>query len=314
MRRLDGKTLRQLAAGIIDELVEDDAVTDDERADLVTSLVRQWTTYEGHAALFLGGQLQQLDLGSTPLGSPRVMTTAGPRHWLAEVLGSRGIDLDLVPEIVAGLNFGQSAEAEAADGSTVRLWVNPRDHTCGVDEVEPGEGGQPSLRELALRHLLQRFGDELPMEEMDAMAAAVAEQWERFEGHASIFVNPREQLHLVLRRRADGRSDVFTQQLPVHLDDLLVSLGIPPDELPAVIAQFNLGRGLEWQTPDGVRHRLRHDPKARRIEHEKAAPKPAAAPMRPAATCRHCSALVVPSPDGSLSTTCPLCGRDVSAE
>jgi hypothetical protein len=314
--KTDARIRRQITADIIDDLVADDGATAEERDDLVTSLVRQWTTYDGYAVRFLGGQLHHLDLARTPLGNRCVKPHPGPRHWLVEVLSERAIDLDLVPEIVSRLNVAQSAEVTAPDGSELRLWVNPREHTCGVDVL--AESAEAACRqvprdELARRKLFHRFGQELAPDEIDALAASVAEQWRRHDGHASVFVGPREQLHLVLRTRDDGRHDLFMQEIAVELDDVLVSLGFPVSELPAVIAKFNLGRVIDYETPDGVRRRLRHDPKARRIEHEKLPAKPAPAAMRPAITCRHCSALLVPSHDGSLPTICPLCGRRRSA-
>jgi hypothetical protein len=81
---------------------------------------------------------------------------------------------------------------------------------------------------------------------------------------------------------------------------------VPPPELQAVIAQFNLGRSIEYHTPEGERCGLRNDPKASRVERERIDGSPMSAPFFAAASCRRCSARLVPSPDGGLPTTCPL--------
>src|SRR5207248_10756414 len=59
--------------------------------------------------------------------------------------------------------------------------------------------------------------------------------------------------------------------------------GFPPDVFPEVIARINLGQEVEFRDRHGVRTRLWHDPKARRILLEPIDPVPPApvAPLPP---------------------------------
>jgi hypothetical protein len=54
--KFDSRALRQLAEALIQQIAEDDEIPEGERADFVTSLVRQWITYDGSATVFLGEQ------------------------------------------------------------------------------------------------------------------------------------------------------------------------------------------------------------------------------------------------------------------
>src|SRR3954470_16682332 len=64
------RVLRQLAEDLVRRVALVLEVTEDQRDELVTSLVRQWTTYDGRATLFLGGQQFYLDIARTPLNKP----------------------------------------------------------------------------------------------------------------------------------------------------------------------------------------------------------------------------------------------------
>ena len=66
----NSRVLRRLAEELVQRIADHDEVPDDERDDLVTSLVRQWITYDGCATVFFGEQQVHLVLGQTPLGKP----------------------------------------------------------------------------------------------------------------------------------------------------------------------------------------------------------------------------------------------------
>jgi hypothetical protein len=66
-RKVDTRALRQLADDLLRSIMPDD-VPGFPRQDFVTSLVRQWITYDGHATLFTGEDQVYFLLGKSPLG------------------------------------------------------------------------------------------------------------------------------------------------------------------------------------------------------------------------------------------------------
>ncbi len=72
-KKTNSRALRQLAEELVQHLNEDGELPDEECADFVTSLVRQWLTYGN--ATFLRSELDQiyLVLGKTPLGNPNIV-------------------------------------------------------------------------------------------------------------------------------------------------------------------------------------------------------------------------------------------------
>ncbi len=86
-RRFDSRALRQLAEEFLRSIPGDREILESEREDLATSLVRQWITYDGNAALFLGDRQFYFDLGSTPLGKLRVVPSPAGRGWTKQLIG-----------------------------------------------------------------------------------------------------------------------------------------------------------------------------------------------------------------------------------
>ena len=64
-RKFDSRALRQLAEELIQRIAQDEEIPEGEREDCVTSLVRQWITYDGNATVFVGEQQIYLVLGKT---------------------------------------------------------------------------------------------------------------------------------------------------------------------------------------------------------------------------------------------------------
>jgi hypothetical protein len=67
-RKGNTRALRQLADDLLRSLLPED-VPDFPRQDFVTSLVRQWITYDGHATLFVGDDQVYARKGTGPLQS-----------------------------------------------------------------------------------------------------------------------------------------------------------------------------------------------------------------------------------------------------
>jgi len=253
-QKIDSGLLRDLAEDFLDKVAGEDEIPASVRSDLVTSLVRQWATYDGHAALFAGERLIFLSLGYTPLGRPRIVPKPAAINWLIGVIRGRKIDPEHLPDIVEQLNRGQSAEVTSEDGDHLRLWVNPKAESCGVELLSDGppltftESDCPAI---ATRYLLYRFGAELGDDEIKALAASVAKQWKEHDGHASVFAGPREEIRLRITTPTDGPWKLDIQILPVKLDTQLPEYGVSSGEIPRVIAQFNLGRPIELRPEKG---------------------------------------------------------------
>ncbi len=188
--------------------------------------------------------------------------------WVRELTEEWKVSPDDLPDIFDQLNRGQSAEAVNGDGIPLRLWVNPRERGRGVEPLVKQDipaGTKKDYRKIASSELLRHFGDELGPEELDELACSVAGQWQRYDGHACLFIDGHEQFHFQMTDHGDGGCEVVTRQLRIDLDAVLSAHGFSPDVFPEVIARINLGQEIEFRDRQGVRTRLWHDPKARRI-------------------------------------------------
>src|SRR5437870_5273004 len=103
-RKFNSRALRRLAEELFQRVAGNEEFPDDERADFVTSLVRQWITYDGNAALFLGDRQVYLVLGRTPLGNPCVVPEPGLHGWVRELTGDWKVSPDDIPDILDQLN------------------------------------------------------------------------------------------------------------------------------------------------------------------------------------------------------------------
>ncbi len=210
----------------------------------------------------------------------------------------------------------QSAEVINGDGIPLRLWVNPKERGRGVEplvkeNISPGRKWE--YRQIAATELEQQFGEGLDAEEMDELACSVAKQWREYDGHACMFLDGHEQLHLKLTEHGDGSCEVVASRLTIDLEPALSSLGLPPEVLPEVIARMNLGQQIKFRDRNGVRSRLWHDPKARRIGVQALDPvQPAARAVSPPILCPNCTAVLRVWQDGERQQTCLLCGHTVS--
>ncbi|MBI3467474.1 MAG: hypothetical protein HY000_31075, partial [Planctomycetes bacterium] len=193
--KFNSRVLRQLAEDLLDKVAEDQGISADEREDGVTSLVRQWMTYDGNATVFIGDQQVYLTLGKTPLGRPCIVPEPAFATWTKQLTLDWGIDPDDLEDVFDQLNRGQSAEVINSDGVPLRLWVNPKERSRGVEplvkeEIPPGT--ERDYRKIAADLLEQHFGESFDPEEIEALACSIAKQWQQYDGHACLFLDEHQ--------------------------------------------------------------------------------------------------------------------------
>jgi hypothetical protein len=244
-RTLNSRALRQLAEELLDQIPDEMEVSESERQDYVTSLVRQWITYDGNATLFTDEHQVYLVLGKTPLGKPCVVPEPGLPGWMNQLTQDWKINPDDLPCIIDQLNRGQSAEVTNADGIPLRLWVNPKEKSRGVEPLvkEPVPAGtkRDNLK-IAARILEQELGD-LDPDELEALARSVVRQWQKYQATACVFLD-KEQVVFTLTELGEGNCRVAAQREKASLELLLRSLGFSSELVPEVIARINLGTCL----------------------------------------------------------------------
>src|SRR5205807_2459692 len=146
---------------------------------------------------------------------------------------------------------------------------------------------------IAANELGQQFGEGLDPEEADELARSVAKQWQRYGGHACLFIDGHQQLAFKLNEHGDGTCDVVATRMSVDLEPALSSLGLPPEALPELIGRINLGQEIEFRDGQGTPSVLWHDPKARRICVRNVGPaQPAVQGKTPPVLCPKCTAVL----------------------
>jgi hypothetical protein len=268
MSKLNSKALRRIAEAVADRISGDGDLPDILRPDLTTSLVRQWITYDRHATLFVGDRQIYFSLAITPSGGYEVNPQMGTTGWLDGVKEDWKINPDCLADIVEQLNLGQSAETTNMDGIPVRLWVNPKERSRGVEPLvkEPvPPGHKRDYHKIAGCAVKQHLSTVFDDEELEGLCCSVAKQWQRYEGHACLFINEEQQIAFTLTEQQDGGCLVAPASFPVNLAAVFASLGIDPEIVPQVIARINLGQEVEFEDKKAVPSILWHDPKCRRI-------------------------------------------------
>ena len=315
-KNTNSRALRRLAEELLHRIADDFELPDDERDDLAISLVRQWITYDGSATVFVGDQQVYLVLGRTPLGKPVVVPEPALPGWMKQLTQDWKVSPDDLPDVIDQLNRGQSAEVVNADDVPLRLWVNPKERSRGVEplvreDIPPGT--KRDYCKIATAELEQQLGEALDPDEMHDLACSVAKQWQQYDGHACLFIDAHRQLAFKVNEHGDGTCDVVAGRLSVDLEPSLASCGLSPEVIPEVIARINLGQVIEFQDGKGVPSRLWHDPKARRIFVERLDPvRQPKTSVPPPLLCPKCTAVLRPWRGGERQQACPLCGHTIS--
>jgi len=310
----NSRVLRRLADDLVQKVAENTEILPEDQEDLVTSLVRQWITYDGNATLFFQGQQVYLMLGRTPLGKPQIEAEPAQGVWMKQLTGPWKIDEDLLPEVIDQLNLSQSAEVTNSEGEELRLWVNPQERSHGVESSVSRDVPASIKRDyqkIAVDVVEQHLG-ALDVEEIEALACSIASQWKRYDGCACLFVDG-SRFTFVVSEQGDGNCLVRAQQADIDLKTALYSLGFSGEVVPEVIARINLGQEVEFRDRAGVRSRLWHNPKERQFVIQPLGALRAKNETEPTPVfCPRCTAVLRLWQPGERFQTCLHCGITVS--
>jgi hypothetical protein len=318
-KKTNSATLRHIAEQEVEKIALQLGLPETDHPDWVTSVVRQWLTYDGSAYLFPDEDRQGvLFLKRTPLGQYRVELVAAKAGFIQAACRDWHIDAEEIPEIVEQLNRGQSAEVANRDGEAVRFWVDPKANRQGVEPVEK-KAPQTSRRDTDLTKVVPKIlrytlKEELDPGELNAIAGSVIKQWHRFDGHACVFLDQRRALFLQYHDHKDGtyNTHVETRQrgdLVSHLG----TFGVSPDDVPEALVRLNLAEPFEFEDEKGLKRRLSFDPKAKGfiVDPPAGGPLPAN-PVTPPVQCPKCTAVLPQWRPGHRDQTCRFCGQMVS--
>ena len=136
------------------------------------------------ATVFVGEQQVYLVLGKTPLGKPVIIPEPALDGWMKQLTQDWKISPDDLPDVTDQLNRGQSAEVINQDGIPLRLWVNPKARSRGVEplvkeNIPPGT--KRDYRKIAAAQVEQQFGEALDPDESDEVARSVVKQWQHYD-------------------------------------------------------------------------------------------------------------------------------------
>jgi hypothetical protein len=312
----DSRALRQLAENLLRQIFGDYGLVEPVFDELATSLVRQWVTYEGNATLFVNGEQFYFVRGWTPLGADHVFHQPAPpgamHQFLVELWRVSPEDL---PEVYAQLNRGQSAEVTNADGRPLRISVNPQERSRHIEPLVPrpvAPDHKPDCRKMATHSVEKEFGRGLHENEREALSGSVAQQWQKYQGHACLFAAGKKHV-FTLTKKEDGGWLVEQGHRERGLEAELRSLGFAPQAVPGVIARINLDQEIEFEDPQGARWCMWHDPSIEQLRFRPLDPvQPAASGGLPPVFCPHCNALLSLWQEGRWRQTCPQCGQAVA--
>jgi hypothetical protein len=233
------------------------------RPDLSISLVRQWLTYDGHAALIFGneqhyfrpapgpGSELHFDLHRVPVGA-----------WIRQSMSDWDFGAEELGKAIRQLNLGQSAQIENRRGEFLRLWINPKERTKGIEKLGPPSPAAVSVdRNFAkfaqgqIDTIFEQIGDR----EKEDLTAALVRQWALHDGHALI-LTPRAKYHILLTLLPDG-TKVTTSVLTTSFPQKLLDCGLAPEDIPPFLHVLNLGLTPEITDEQGRRCQVLTDPK-----------------------------------------------------
>jgi hypothetical protein len=264
------RLLRRLAEEIVAQIP--DEVLTSARPDLATSLARQWLTYDGHATLIVGEEQHYYQPAIGPAGELRFNHHPVPiGTWFRGCMEDWEFGEEELGRAVRQLNIGQAAGIENRRGAFLRLWVNPRERSRGVEQLGPrNPNSTPAVRDYA--KIARRQIDSIYPEQMDPrdkadLVASVARQVQLHDGHALI-LRPKSKFHIVLAPQPDGMLQVSCESKPTPLFGKLLRCGLTPDEAAHLLHLINLGMTPEVTDELGRRCRVVAEPKTGKVSFE----------------------------------------------
>ncbi len=304
------RMLRQLAEEIMDQIASRIDVSDTERKDWLTSLLRQWISYDGQAALFFQGRQVQFTLQYTPLGKPYCNPRPIHPDWAPALVERFNIHPENLLEAFDQLNRCQTADVVDREGKLVRLSIDPKEGRRGIETLtkEAVPANKPwDYQDAAARALRACFEGALAQDEVDLLACSLMRQWNKYGGVAALFV-PGEQL-LFFLEVDDQHCGVRRKRRPADVETALRAMGFAPNTVPDVLARLNLDQEISFQDRHGHPAILWHDLKSERLWVKEVGqdPIPQAIASGPI-FCRRCSAVLTPGPTGDVLAICPNCG------
>ncbi len=339
--------LRKCAAKVVDALIASGKLAAAQRPDLVTSLVRQWLTYDGKALLFCTDCEMYYEISWPRAGKLVVDEDRKPLRWIDSAMRDWKIDPKHRPHILEQLSLAQNAEVVSEGGTPIRIWVDPQRRRTCIEPLEPlpqrrGRLPKPNYERMAADVLADHLPPFFPEKDIKLLAKSVVRQWRTYDGAASIFL-PRQELQVRLQEHEDGSCMVSVQRVRSRLESHLRRLGFSPHDVLAAISLLNEGKLVPFIDCEGRPSELWHDPSVRRIEvrhaskppraglaassppHSRPAPqrsrrsKPGPAGPRPPVPgttppvfCPQCNAVLVPWEPHQRAQTCSACGYEVT--
>ena len=123
--------MRKIASDAVERYFPDRSPSEEDA--LVTSVVRQWITYDGHAYLMKEAECCYLVFQQTVDGyGLTVSQVAGDA--LHPFLRDWRIDPELSLEIMHSLNIRQSAEVTNLNGLALRFSVDPKERSIRIED------------------------------------------------------------------------------------------------------------------------------------------------------------------------------------
>ena len=305
--------LRQIAEDLIALL--EDAIHDagQETAGLAVSLVRQWATYDGNAALCLGDDIFFFPLRYSPLGSPSADIQPSRTRWPEMLVRDWKVQASNLPDLIERFNLGQSAEFTSGEGETVRWWIDPRKRTIAIDNQTPPTGtlkGSEYYLVIAVKAVRQAIGDSLHPEELDMLAKSVVNQWATFANHAAILTE--QGVHRLLVDPVDSPSGGCSLTTRFNRFDTFAALrgsGVPSDQTRQVMARLNLALSFTLPGLDGRPARLGFNPLTGELILVPVGVSLPRGPHPQLIFCPACGARLAPPSPGNPEQSCTACRR-----
>ncbi|MCL6504350.1 MAG: hypothetical protein K6T86_16845 [Pirellulales bacterium] len=335
--------LRKAAADLVAAWAKAGQMLAGQQSDLITSLVRQWVTYEGNATIFFAHCQVHCKASWRPEGRLQVHQSSKPLRWLDVAFEDWKIDPAHKTNILEQLNLAQNAEVRNREGVPIGIRVDPQRRTISIEPraAEPRRRGRKKkipYRKIASDILAEQLAGQYPAEMLAKFAASVARQWETYDGAAGIFL-PGQELILSLKKNEEGGCTVSARREPTTLEALLQQLGVAAAEVPEVIMRLNTAQTVAFVDPHGLPCELWHDPRVRRIHVRRLAGAPGLAPpvprpwqppaekrrrparrgrkrrgeppVTPPVFCPRCNAVLPLWGPRQRRQTCPACGCEV---